>query len=74
MGFGGTHGVLWCVEYIRCCLQVLVAPLALVWGARSPHAKGWIHVEEAEARYRAQLRWHLPFIGCGGSRGPGKQD
>lgn len=29
---------------------------------------------EAEAQHRARLRWHLPFIGCGGSRGPGKQD
>lgn len=69
-----THGVLRCVEYIRCCLQALMAPLALVWGARSPRAKGRIHVEEAEAQHRAQLRWHLPFIGCGGNRGPGKQD
>lgn len=48
----------------------LVAPQ--VWGARSPRAKGRIHVEEADARHRARLRWHLPFIGCGGEQRAGE--
>lgn len=58
-----------------CCLQVSKlaalaaqptqhAPVRAVW---SPAAKGLV-CPMKEAQHLAQSRWHLPFIGCKGSR------
>lgn len=62
--------------YHRCRLQVLQpapqtwVPMAPpVWGLWSPHGKGLVcPVEDAQHPAQLRLHWHLPFIGCGGSR------
>lgn len=55
------------------CLAPLPPPQAPAWGAWSRHAEGSVcPAEDAQHPAQLRLRWHLPFIGCGGgSRGAG---
>jgi len=76
----GTHSVLRCGEGSAAVPPGLAAPIApQPWALLPPSLSPGLGVpswrgspaEDAQHPARLRLRWHLPFIGCGGSRGRG---